>query len=227
MRCPSKWEIRRICRTTEAAPLVRLEPPTEADLGHCAHIHVKEIGSTRCTIFDHESDDSKVGTIVVRGSTSNLMDDVERAIDDGVNVVKSMTRDARFVAGAGATELLLADALTTFGEAQPGLEQYAINKYGLALEVVPRTLAENAGLDATNMIAEMYAAHKSGADGVGIDVVNGGTGDNGILDLLHTKKEAIKLATDAAVTVLRVDQIIMSKPAGGPKAPEGGGDHDD
>ena len=189
---------------------------------------MREIGSTRCTLFDHEEGDSRVATIVVRGSTANIMDDVERAIDDGVNVVKSMTKDARFVPGAGATELLLADALTTFGEAQPGLEQYAINKYGLALEVVPRTLAENAGLDATNVIAEMYAAHKGGKAGVGIDVVNSTTADCGVLDLLHTKKEAIKLATDAAVTVLRVDQIIMSKPAGGPKAPaqEGMGDDD-
>merc|ERR1719267_190861 len=212
---------------TGASTLVRLEPPAEGDLGSCKHIYVKEIGSTRCTLFDHEEDNSKVATIIVRGSTANIMEDVERAIDDGVNVVKSMTRDARFVPGAGATELLLADALTTFGEAQPGLDQYAINKYGLALEVVPRTLAENAGLDATNMIAEMYAAHKSGKTAVGIDVAEGGTGDAGILDLLHTKKEAIKLATDAAVTVLRVDQIIMSKPAGGPKAPAQEGVDDD
>ena len=226
MKCPSKFELRRICRTTGANALVRLEPPTAEDLGACAHIHVKEIGSTRCTIFDHEADGSHVATIVVRGSTPNIMDDVERAIDDGVNVVKSMTRDARFVPGAGATELLLADALTTFGEAQPGLDQYAIQKYGLALEVVPRTLAENAGLDATNMIAEMYAAHKAGNTGVGIDVVNMGTADCGILDLLHTKREAIKMATDAAVTVLRVDQIIMSKPAGGPKVSAPGGEED-
>merc|ERR1719473_2514467 len=202
MRCPSKFELRRIGRTTGANALVRLEPPTAEDLGHCAHVYVKEIGSTRCTIFDTESESSRLATIVVRGSTPNIMDDVERAIDDGINVVKSMTADARFVPGAGATELLLADALTTFGEAQPGLEQYAINKYGLALEVVPRTLAENAGLDATNMIAEMYAAHKAGKTSVGIDVVNGGTADCGVLDLLLTKREAIKLATDAAVASL-------------------------
>jgi len=227
MKCPSKFEMRRVMRMTGATGLVRLEPPTPEDLGHVAHVHVKEIGSTRCTIFDQESDGSRVATIVVRGSTTNIMDDVERAIDDGVSVVKSMTRDRRFVAGAGATELLLADALTTYGEAQPGLEQYAINKFGLALEVVPRTLAENAGLDATNMIAEMYAAHKAGKTGTGIDVVEGGTADLGVLDLLHTKREAIKLATDAAVTVLRVDQIIMAKPAGKKaEAPEGGGGED-
>jgi len=226
LKCPSKFELRRICRTTGANTLVRLEPPQEADLGACKHIYVKEIGSTRCTLFDSESDNSRVATIVLRGSTTSIMDDVERAIDDGVNVVKAMTRDARFVPGAGATELLLADAVSTYGEAQPGLEQYAINKFAMSLEVVPRTLAENAGLDATNMIAEMYAAHKAGKTGVGIDVVNAGTADCGVQDLLITKKEAIKLAVDAAVTVLRVDQIIMSKPAGGPKAPEQGG-HDD
>merc|ERR1712113_350049 len=116
-----------------------------------------------------------------------------------------MVNDARLLPGAGAAELLIADEL----------QQYAINKFGLAMEVVPRTLAENAGLDATNIVAAMYAAPK-----VGINVTDGKTEETGVLDLLATKKEAIRLATDAAVTVLRVDQIIMSKPAGGPKAPE-------
>jgi len=220
MKCPSKFELRRICRTTGATNLVRMEPPAEADLGFCKHVHVKEIGSTQCTIFDHEQDNSKLATIVVRGSTSNIMDDVERAIDDGINVVKSMTKDARFVPGAGAVELRLADALQQYGEAQPGLDQYAINKFGLALEVVPRTLAENAGIDAAETIAAMYKAHKGGAGGVGIDITELKAGDCGVLDLLATKKEALKLAAEAAITVLRVDSIIMAKPAGGPKAPE-------
>jgi len=222
LKCPSKFELRRICRTTGANTLVRLEPPTEKDLGHCKHVYVKEIGSTRCTIFDHEQDESKVSTIVVRGSTSNIMDDVERAIDDGINVVKSMTKDARFVPGAGAAELRLADALQQYGEAQPGLDQYAINKFGLALEVVPRTLAENAGMDAANTIAAMYAAHKAGNGGVGINISELNTGDCGVLDLLATKKEAIKSAAEAAITVLRVDSIIMAKPAGGPKISDSG-----
>ena len=217
LKCPSKFELRRICRTTGANTLVRLEPPTDKDLGFCEHVYVKEIGSTVCTLFDHEKEDSRVATIVVRGSTTNIMDDVERAIDDGINVVKSMTRDARFVPGAGATELRLADALQQFAEAQPGLDQYAINKFGLALEVVPRTLAENAGMDAANTIAAMYAAHKGGAGGVGINIGELSTADCGVLDLYHTKKEAIKQAAEAAITVLRVDSIIMAKPAGGPK----------
>ena len=116
----------------------------------------------------------------------------------------------------------MADALQQYAEAQPGLDQYAINKFGLALEVVPRTLAENAGMDAANTIAAMYAAHKAGNGGVGLDINEQKTGDCGVLDLHATKKEAIKLAAEAAITVLRVDSIIMSKPAGGPKPPEQG-----
>merc|ERR1711988_1135083 len=227
LKVPSKFELRRVSRTTGANTLVRMEPPTPQDIGTCERVHMKEIGSTMCTLFDHENEGSRVATIVIRGSTPNLMDDIERAIDDGVNVIKTMTQDRRFVPGAGATELLLADAITTFGEAQPGLDQYAINKFGISMEVVPRTLAQNAGMDATEVIAEMHAAHKSGKRGVGIDVENCVTADCGILDLLHTKREAIKMATEAAVTVLRVDQIIMSKPAGGPKPGQGGGGDDD
>merc|ERR1719506_1899283 len=227
IKCPSKFELRRLCRTTGANNLVRLEPPTEKDLGYCKHVHVKEIGSTRCTLFDHEDSSGRVATIVVRGSTSNIIDDVERAIDDGINVVKSMCSDARFVPGAGASELRLADVLTEYAEAQPGLEQYAIQKFGASLEVVPRTLAENAGMDASDSIAEMYAAHKAGQGGVGLDIVECKTADLGVLDLLHTKREAIKMAAEAAITVLRVDQIIMAKPAGGPKAPEQGGGGED
>ena len=107
-----------------------------------------------------------------------------------------------------------------YGEAQPGLDQYAITKFGLALEVVPRTLAENAGIDAAETIAAMYKAHKGGQGGVGIDITALKAGDCGVLDLLATKKEALKLAAEAAITVLRVDSIIMSKPAGGPKPEE-------
>jgi len=227
LKVPSKFELRRVSRTTGANTLVRMEPPAPGDIGSCERVHMMEIGSTMCTLFDHEEEGSRVATIIIRGSTPNLMDDIERAIDDGVNVIKTMTRDRRFVPGAGAAELRVADAITTFGEAQPGLEQYAINKFGLSLEVVPRTLAQNAGMDATAVIAEMYAAHKTGKGGVGIDVENCVTADCGILDLLHTKREAIKMATDAAVTVLRVDQIIMSKPAGGPKGPPPGAGDDD
>ena len=83
---------------------------------------------------------------MIRGSTDNIMDDMERAINDGVNTFKALTRDVRMVPGAGATEIELAKQITTIGESTPGLEQYAIKKFAEALEVVPRTIAENAGV---------------------------------------------------------------------------------
>lgn len=203
------------------------EKPQPNEIGACLNVKITEIGSARCAVFSHaEGDASGVATIVARGSTQNILDDVERSIDDGVNVVKAMARDGRFVAGAGACEMRLAHVISEFGASKPGLDQYAVNKFATALEVIPRTLAQNGGLD-DNIVAELKAAHATGNVSAGIDVVNhnvcNDVGAKGILDLLETKRTALKLATEAAVTVLRVDQIIMAKPAGGPKPPEQGG----
>jgi len=224
-KVPSKFELRRICKAVGATPLIKLAAPTPEELGHADVVTVEEIGSTRVTIFRQESDESGISTIVVRSSTSNLADDIERAIDDGVNVFKGIIKDPRFVPGAGATEIELARRLQAYGDSVPGLSQYAIKKYGEAFEVVPRTLAENAGLKATDILSSLYAAHAKEQINDGIDVEEGDVKnvvDLGVLDLLTTKHWAIKLATDAALTILRVDQIIMAKRAGGPKPPQQG-----
>ena len=122
------------------------------------------------------------------------------------------------IAGAGATEIFLAAQIQKFAKEQPGLDQYALERFGQAFEVIPRTLAENAGLKAETILAEMYAgAEKSPHHGVD---VNDGTvkdvNEAQIWDCLDTKTWALKLATDVVLTILKVDQIIMSKPSGGP-----------
>jgi len=221
----SKFELRRLCQAVRATPLVRLGSPLPEELGHADIVTVDELGSNKLTIFRQESDESGISTLVVRGSTQNLLDDIERALDDGVNVFKGITKDARFVPGAGATEIELARRLSAFADATPGLIQFAIKKYGEAFEVVPRTLAESSGLKTNEVLTGLYAAHGKGQVNDGIDIEDGtvkNAKDMGVLDLLVTKASAIRLATDAAVTVLRVDQIIMSKPAGGPKPPQQG-----
>jgi T-complex protein 1 subunit theta len=227
----SKFELRRICKAVGATPLVKLAAPTPEELGHADVVTVEEIGSTRVTIFRQDSDESGISTIVVRSSTQNLADDIERAIDDGVNVFKGMIRDSRFVPGGGATEIELAKRLQSYGDSVSGLSQYAIKKYGEAFEVVPRTLAENAGLKSTDILSSLYAAHSKDQVSAGIDIEEGEVAnmiESGVLDLLVTKLWAIKLATDAALTILRVDQIIMAKRAGGPKPPpQGAMDADD
>lgn len=225
IKIDSKFQLRRVCKATGAVPLVRLGAPLPEELGFCDVVTVEEIGGTKVTIFRQDSEDSAIATIIVRASTQNILDDVERAIDDGVNVYKGLVKDNRFVAGAGATEIELSRRLQALAETAPGLDQYAIKKYAESFEFVPRTLAENAGLNATEVVASLYAAHAAGKVHEGVDVVAGGIGnaqEQGIFDMLSGKESAIRLATDAAISVLRVDQIIMARTAGGPKMPQGG-----
>jgi T-complex protein 1 subunit theta len=223
----SKHELRRLCRAIKATPLPRLTPPSAHELGHCDKVSVEEIGDVRVTCFVQSEESSPVDTIVIRGSTLNMMDDIERAVDDGVNVYKACTKDPRLVPGAGATEIELALRLQKHGEAQAGLDQYAIVAFAEALECVPQVLAENAGMKAKDMISMLYAAHAKGEQNAGVDISNDypGTVDAAkamILDNLPTKTWGITFATTAAITVLRVDQIIMAKKSGGPKGPTKG-----
>lgn len=230
----SKFELRRLCKAVNATALVRVGAPTPDELGYADLVAVQELSSRHVTVFKQDAEDSAVATIVLRGATMNVLDDVERAIDDAVNTAKQLCKDGRMVAGAGATEIELASTIAAFGGATPGLEQYAINKYAEALEVVPRILAENAGLDPVAVISELYAAHTAGGKGAGAGVDIDGdkpTKDAaaaGIWDSLAVKLSAMRLAADAAITILRVDTIIMAKQAGGPKprapGPADGGD---
>eukprot|EP00475_Leptophrys_vorax_P020923 TRINITY_DN28684_c0_g1_i1.p1 TRINITY_DN28684_c0_g1~~TRINITY_DN28684_c0_g1_i1.p1 ORF type:complete len:553 (+),score=68.32 TRINITY_DN28684_c0_g1_i1:434-2092(+) len=227
LKIGSKFELRRFCRTTGAVSLVKLQRPMADELGFADSVTVKEIGGSTVVVIENASGGNLVSTVVLRGSTDSILDDVERAVDDGINTYKALCRDSRVVPGGGATEIELARRLKQFGRTQVGLDQYAIEKYSEALEVIPRTLAENAGLDVTEILSALYAAHAgSGAEGVGanprvgVDVTGAGVRDlttDNIWDLYATKYWAIRFAADAVTTVLRVDQIIMAKVAGGPR----------
>ena len=260
----SKFELRRLCRVVGATPLARLGAPMPDEMGSIDIVETLEIGGDRVTVFRQQNDATRTATLVIRGATQNHLDDIERAIDDGVNVFKAITRDPKLVPGAGATEMQLIERISAFGEKTPELSQYAIKKYAESFEVIPRTLAESAGLDATEVLASLYAAHHKSSTStstssknpkaanhknasasddddeddddddedeedwcIGVDVENeDGTGtldakEEGILDLLVSKQWAIRLATEAARTVLSVDQIIVARQAGGPKMPSG------
>ncbi|KAH8591763.1 T-complex protein 1 theta subunit [Bisporella sp. PMI_857] len=226
IRILSKFELRRLCRVVGATPLARLGAPMPDEMGNVDVVETLEIGGDRVTVFRQENETTRTATLVIRGATQNHLDDIERAVDDGVNVVKAITRDARLVPGAGATEMQLVERIQAFGDLTPGLSQYSIRKFGEAFEVIPRTLAESAGLDATEVLSRLYAAHHKKDDWTtGVDIENeDNTGildakDEGILDLMISKSWAIKLATEAARTVLSVDQIIVARQAGGPKPP--------
>ncbi|NXY83431.1 TCPQ protein, partial [Alcedo cyanopectus] len=232
VRLNSKWDLRRLCKTVGATALPRLTPPTPEEMGHCDSVYLSEVGDTQVVVFKHEKEDGAISTILIRGSTDNLMDDIERAVDDGVNTFKVLTRDKRLVPGGGATEIELAKQITSYGETCPGLDQYAIKKFAEAFEAIPRALAENSGVKANEVISKLYAVHQEGNKNVGFDIEAEAAAVKdmlkaGVLDTYLGKSWGIKLATNAAVTVLRVDQIIMAKPAGGPKPPSGKKDWDE
>ncbi|KAH9603341.1 hypothetical protein KSS87_012987 [Heliosperma pusillum] len=224
LKISSKFELRRFCRTTGAIALLKLSQPNPDDLGHVDSVSVEEIGGTTVTIVRNEEGGNSIASVVLRGSTDSILDDLERAVDDG-----AMCKDSRIVAGAAATEIELARRLKEFAFKETGLDQYAIAKFAECFEMIPRTLAENAGLDAMEIISSLYSEHSSGNTKVGIDLEDGSCKDASTLnvwDLHITKFFALKYAADAACTVLRVDQvlcqeptheIIMSKQAGGPR----------
>lgn len=224
IRLMSKFDLRRLCRAIKATPLPRLTQPTSEELGHCDFVRVDEIGDTPVVVFKQEKEESAMATIIIRGASDNIMDDIERAIDDGVNTFKALSKDSRLVPGAGATEIELAKQIESYGETCPGLEQYSIKKFAEALEVLPRAMAENTGVKANEVISLLYAEHQEGKKNIGVDIEAGNAAvcdavEAGILDLYLNKYWALKFAVAAANTVLKVDQIIMAKPAGGPKAP--------
>lgn len=181
----SKFELRRLCRVVNATPLARMGAPTAEEAGFVDVFECIEIGGDRVTVLrqltpdDADFDPSTPGektrtaTIVLRGATANRLDDLERAVDDGVNVIKALLKDARLVSGAGATELELARRVETYGAGLKGLSQHGVRRWASALEVVPRTLAENAfgGAAGNEIVSRLWAKHET-ADGVswGVDV---------------------------------------------------------
>ncbi|CEP62074.1 chaperonin-containing T-complex subunit CCT8 LALA0_S04e07162g [Lachancea lanzarotensis] len=233
LKVPSKFELRRICRVCGATPMARLGAPTPEEAGIVETVKTIEIGGDRVTVFRQEQDEvTRTATIVLRGATQNNLDDIERAIDDGVSAVKGLMKPdgGKLLPGAAATEIELVSRITQYGERTPGLLQLAIKQFAVAFEVVPRTLAETAGLNVNEVLPNLYAAHTStNEDGVfyGVDIDS--ESPEGIkdvrqektFDLLAVKKFAINVATEAATTVLSIDQIIMAKRAGGPQVPKG------
>ncbi|RNF25764.1 putative T-complex protein 1, theta subunit [Trypanosoma conorhini] len=220
VKVASKFELRRLCAAVGARVLARLDTPTVEDIGSCDNVDVSDVGGKNITSFVQDKDDSKLSTIVVRGATRNVLDDVERALDDGVNVFKALTKDKRLVAGAGAVEMELQKHLTHYAEASPGLDQYAIRKFASSFEVVARTLAEVSGFNGTDVVTQLEVDHNAGKAHQGVGVEDGTTInalEAGIVEPYLTKYWAISLATEAVLTVLQVNQIIVAKQAGGPK----------
>lgn len=221
----SKYELRRICDATQATSQMAAGTVSPSDIGHAASVAEVEYGETTVINFQATAGETnRMTTIVVRASSRNLLDDAERAINDGVNVYRQFCKDPRLVPGGGSTELMLARYIANYAETISGLEQYAIKAYAEAFEIIVASLAKNSGRLGTDVVTELYAAHSHGQSMMGVNVVMEST-DNladmsevGVWDCLVTKLTALKLIINTVSDILRVDTIIMARDCGGPKA---------
>jgi chaperonin GroEL (HSP60 family) len=171
----------------------------------------------------------KAVTILIRGGTERIVDEAERAIHDALSVVRDVVVDPRVVAGGGAPEAEVAKKMRDYAEGQVGKEQLAVRSFAEALEIVPITLAENAGLDPIDINTELRTRHDKGEIWTGVDALSGKAKDMksmGIFEPLSVKQQIIKSASEATAMILKIDDVIASSKTkegpGGPKGPEEG-----
>uniref|UniRef100_A0A8D2LZE3 T-complex protein 1 subunit theta n=1 Tax=Varanus komodoensis TaxID=61221 RepID=A0A8D2LZE3_VARKO len=222
VRLASRSELQRLCKAVGATLLLSMAPPSPEEIGHCRRVYMSEIGSTSVVVFSQDGATCPLATIVLRGATADMLQCLEEALRDGISVFNALCSDTRLLPGAGATEMALSVRLHTLGMYFPGPEHYGILEFAQALKTLPATLAENAGLPVNEVMAKIEMQHQLGAQNAGIRVAaeEAGTVDvarEGLLDPFLVKHRGLALATQVAVTLLGVSNIMVAKKSGGPK----------
>jgi chaperonin GroEL (HSP60 family) len=217
-----KSDMEKLAKATGAAVVTKLDELDPADLGHADTVEVRKIQEEEMT-FVIGCKNPKAISILIRGGTEHVVDEIERSLEDATSVVAVSIEDGKMITGGGSTAVEIALRLREYSASVGGREQIAIDAYASALEVIPTALAENAGLDPIDILIEMRKAHKAGKKFAGLNVYAGKVEDMhklNVLEPFRVGKQAINSATDAAVMILRIDDVIASK--GGPGGGMGG-----
>ena len=205
-------DLNRLARATGGRVVSNLEDIESDDLGFAGSVAQKDVGGDE-RIFVEDVEEAKSVTLILRGGTEHVVDEIERAIEDSLGVVRTTLLDGQVLPGGGAPEAELALQLRDFADSVGGREQLAVEAFADALEVVPRTLAENAGLDPIDSLVDLRARHDGGEFGAGLDAYTGDVIDmeaEGVVEPLRVKTQAIESATEAAVMILRIDDVIAA-----------------
>ncbi|MEM1957675.1 MAG: thermosome subunit beta [Archaeoglobaceae archaeon] len=213
VRRVKKSDIEKLAKATGAKILTDLREISPSDLGEAELVEERKVGDEKM-VFVEGCKNPKAVTILVRGGTEHVVDEVARGIEDAIRVVACAIEDGKVVAGAGAPEMELSLRLKQWAPSVGGREQLAIEAFASALEIIPRTLAENAGLDPIDVIVNLKSAHEKGQKFAGVDVETGKVVDmkeRGVIEPLRVKTQAIQSATEVAVMILRVDDVIAAK----------------
>ncbi|MCK4326890.1 MAG: TCP-1/cpn60 chaperonin family protein [Candidatus Diapherotrites archaeon] len=226
VRRVKKSDMEKLARATGANVVTNIHDLSKDDLGKAGVVEERKIAGEDM-IFVEECKDPKAVTILVRGGTEHVVDEAERALVDAIGVVSSALEDEKYVIGGGCIEVELALDLQDYAKTVGGREQLAISAFANALEVIPRTLAESAGMDSIDTLVELRAKHEKGKRDLGVDVMAAKTaGMSGlhVFEPAKIKKQAITSASEVAEMILRIDDIIASSGSGkaAPEMPPGG-----
>ena len=209
-----KSDMERIAKATGAKYVTDIDDLSEEKLGFAGRVYLDKLFDHELT-FIEDCENPKASSIVLRGSTRYVTEQIARALDDALGVVAATIEEGKVLIGGGACEIDLVKGLREYGESVSGREQLAILKYAEALEVIPRTLIENAGLDTINLIADLKAAHEDSAF-TGINVFSGEVADMkeaGVIEPLRVKIQALQSAGEASEMILRIDDMIAARNA--------------
>jgi len=208
-----KGDMEKLSLATGATIISKINELDAADLGKADLVEVRKIQDEEMT-FVTGCKNPKAMSILIRGGTDHVVAEIERSLDDAMSVVAVAIEDGMMLTGGGSTAVEVALRLREYSSSVGGREQIAIDAFASALEVIPTALAENAGLDPIDILIEMRKSHKAGKKHAGVNVFTGQVEDmlaNDVVEPFRVGKQAISSATDAAVMVLRIDDVIASK----------------
>ncbi|MBN1896528.1 MAG: TCP-1/cpn60 chaperonin family protein [Candidatus Aenigmarchaeota archaeon] len=225
-----KSDMEKLAMATGAKIVSNISELSKTDLGAAGNVEERKVGTDRM-IFVEKCKQPKAVTILIRGGTEHVVDEVERALEDAIRDIAATLELGKLVPGGGASEIEISRALRKYAESFSGREQLAVLAFADAIEVIPRVLAENSGLDPIDKLAMLRAEHEKGKKSSGLNVFTGRVIDmhsEGVVEPLKIKLQAVKSATEAAEMILRIDDIIASSGGSGgaggmPPMPPGGG----
>ena len=224
IRRAKKSDMEKLAKATGANIESSLDDISPSDLGYAALVEERRIGDDKMT-FVEGCKNPKAVTILIRAGTQRMTAEAERSIHDALCVVRDLIQEPKIVAGGSAPEMEMANALRKYAESMPGREQLAVRVFADALESIPVTLAENAGLDPVDILSELRSRHEKGETWAGIEVLSGKVQDMSkmnIFEPLSVKKQIIRSANEAASMILKIDDVIASSKMKGPPMPPGG-----
>jgi thermosome len=223
VRRVKKSDMEKLAKATGSTVVTKIEELTADELGTARLLEVRKLGEDELT-FITGCQNPKAVSLLLRGGTEHVIDEVERSLDDAMSVVAVAIEDGRMVTGGGSTAAEIALRLREYAATVGGREQIAIDAYASAMEVIPTALAENAGLDPIDILINMRKSHKDGKVNAGLNVYTGKIVDmkaENVVEPIRVGRQAINSATDAAVMILRIDDVIAAR-AGGNGGPGAG-----